>query len=1038
MNETVNPAHFTHLQTHSHYTLLGGTATVSDLVKRAVSEGMSALALTDTAVLIGAVQFSQKCTQAGLKPIIGLTVPVALPEREMKLTPNGAGNVVLLAKDASGYRSLCRISSFIQTSPQRDRLLRHGVNWALLKENRDGLFCLDGGRQGWTARFLRAGNQQAAVRYASRLGGVFAESACLSLELHQPEDTAVARELINIGSRFGLAAVAVQPIYVLNAADTAKLRLLAAIDQNCRLQDVPEETMPNWGETAVSLHWQTAAQIADKFHEFPEAVAQIREIVTHCKPCLPDGRPIWPKLDLPKDQTVANELATRALAGLQEKGVDGKRYQPRLRREIESINNQGFAPLFLLVADITRFARETRVPVNTRGSVANSLVAYCLGITQVDPVEHDLLFERFLNPARANLPDIDLDFCSRRRDEVLHYVRAKYGEDRVALVATISTMQPKSAIRETAKAYGYDSAGMKRLSALAPRYWHPDPRRRGEFDLDELLASLDDGRDREIIQTAFEIVGLPHHLSIHPGGIVITPADLTDVVPLQLAPKGFLTTQYDFRDIELIGLPKMDLLGIRALTVLADAAELVRTNHDPDFELSAIDLTDGQTAVTLTNADTIGVFQCESTGAKRTLRQLQAKNVRDLAVANAFFKPGPALGGMAQAFVRRYRGQEKVRYLHPALEPILGQTHGVLLFQEQILRIATEIAGLSWAEADKLRRGMSKFKAKEMQTVKLRFVRGCQEKSDLTAEQAETLWQQVEPFAGYGFNQGHATAYADISYRSAYLKTHYPAEFLCARLADHGGFHHPAIYIAEAQRLGIDVRPPHINFSNRKFSLTYAEASQSPTLWMGLGQIRDLRRTSVREIVQQRPYHNLRDLLTKVTLQQKEILHLIQCGALDGLAESRAAMLVELEQIMVAGSARQMSFGFAQVTAVPPEDLAQRLTWEEKLLGWPVSANPVELVKTQTADDVPLSFLPRLKNQKTTIVGVRLPGWTGGRGFYLGDGTDFVVVKPASKSSKKLPRWQPLRLHGLWREDEWGNGWFEMVGNEVYNLRLLG
>ncbi|NJN54415.1 MAG: DNA polymerase III subunit alpha [Anaerolineae bacterium] len=670
-------------------------------------------------------------------------------------------------------------------------------------------------------------------------------------------------------------------------------------------------------------------------------------------------------------------------------------------------------------------------------------MAYCLGITQVDPVEHDLLFERFLNPARANLPDIDLDFCSRRRDEVLHYIRDTYGVDRVALVATISTMQPKSAVRETAKAYGVGEVDIKRLTAVIPQEWHPDPRRREQTGLADILAQLPDGRDREIMQTAYALVGQPHHLSIHPGGVVITPGPLTDYVPVQLAPKGFLTTQYDFRDAETIGLPKMDLLGIRALTVLADAADFVRRHHDPTFDLAMINLDDGETAVTLSNAQTIGVFQCESTGAQRTLRQLQAKSVRDLAVANAFFKPGPALGGMAQSFVRRYRGQEAVSYLHPALEPILRVSQGVLLFQEQILRIATEVAGLSWAEADRLRKGMSKFQATEMEAIRARFVDGCQERSGLTAVQAETLWGQVEPFAGYGFNQGHATAYADVSYRSAYLKTHYAAEFLCARLADHGGFHHPAIYIAEAQRLGIAVHPPHVNFSERKFTLAggsrlvqSARLNQSELeLWMGLGQIRDLRHSSIEGIVATRPYHNLRDLLHKVPLQNKEVTHLIQCGALDGLADSRAALLAEAAEIERAGSARQMAFSFGGGTAVAPESLAQRLEWESRLLGWPISANPIALRKEHTADDVPLRLVRRLRNQKTSIAGVRLPGWTGGRGFYVGDGDDFLVVKPVRGLTQKVERWRPLRLTGSWREDEWGDGWFE--AEQVEGLRMM-
>ncbi|MBK8900976.1 MAG: DNA polymerase III subunit alpha [Anaerolineaceae bacterium] len=1045
MNET-----FTHLRVHSHYTLLGATATVSQLVDRAQAENAPALALTDSHALYGAVAFQRACLEAGIQPIIGMVVNVTLPEA-VNLPAPAWGQLVLLATGPDGYRSLCGLSSLVQGSEKREQLLAHGLGWHELRPFTHGLIAIDSGQTGWLTRLAGAGELQAAARYASRLAGLFEENGYLGVTLNRKGDTAVAREASAVAARFGLQAVALQPVFCLEPADTPRLRLLAAIDQNCHLAEVPAESLPGGGAPDAELHWLPAETIAERFADLPEAVAAVGQIVATCKPALPDGRPIWPKLDLPEAQTAEQALGAAAKAGLQQKY--GRSPQPevitRLEKELVAINKHGFAPLFLLVADITRFARETAVPVNTRGSVANSLVAYCLGITNVDPIANELLFERFLNPARANLPDIDLDFCSRRRDEVLHYVRQKFGEDRVALVATISTMQPKSAVRETAKAHGLAEAEIKALTALLPRGWHPDPRRRSEKTLADLLAEVEDVAQHKILAEAFAIIGQPHHMSIHPGGIVISPGPMTDLVPVQLAPKGFLITQYDHHDVEKIGLPKIDLLGIRALTVLADTAEAIRATLDPAFDLQAIPLDDEVTAVQLRQGETVGVFQCESSGARRTLRQLKATNLRDLAVANAFFKPGPAMGGMAQAFVRRYRGEETVNFLHPALEPILGSTQGVMLFQEQVLRVATEIAHLSWAEADHLRRGMSKFQADEMAAMQQRFVSGCQQKSGFTAEQATTLWEQVMPFAGYGFNQGHATAYADISYRSAYLKAHYPAQFLCARLRDYGGFHHPAIYIAEAQRLGIEVRPPHVNFSGRKFTLTMGESrdwrleiesaksplsnNQSPVLWMGLGQVRDLRRSAVRMMVQargERPFTSLRDLLSRVELQKKEITHLIQCGALDGLGESRVALLAEAADVARAGSAHQLGFDFGIKTAVQAESVAERLEWETAVLGWPVSANPVAVVgKAQTADDVPLRLAPRLRNQKTTVAGVRLPGWTGGRGFYFGDGDSYEIVQleKTAAARTKVKSWLPYRLTGFWREDAWGGGWFEAV-----------
>jgi DNA-directed DNA polymerase III PolC len=1051
---------FTHLEVHSHYTLLGGTASPAELAGRAASDGLHHLALTDTNVLYGAVAFDRACKQTGIQPILGMTLSVA-PPAEIVGTglSTAAGQLVLLADGPAGYRSLCHLSSLIQGRPERETLAKRGLSWDELKTGADGLICLSGGYSGWIDRLVRAGNQLAARRYAARLGGIFGENSYLSLEIHKDKDREIAAEIVDLGLRFGFPPVACQPVLCLDKVDYPRLRLLAAIDRNCSLEEVSRDTI--LAERIKDRHWQRPEEISERFTDFPEALASVSQIIDRCQPALPDGRPIWPVLQLsdsdngaqspgaqspgaqsPGAQTPDDKLVQMAEAGLIEKygPAAPAGIERRLRRELAAIAQSGYAPLFVIVADIVRFARQREIPVSTRGSVANSLVAFCLDITTVDPIVHDLLFERFLNPARANPPDIDLDFCSRRRDEVLAYVRQAYGPEKVALVATVSTLRPKSAVRETAKAYGLAEAEISQLVKQLPRGWHPDPRRRSKGDMADLLVKLTDARQVDVIKAAGDLVGQPHHLSVHPGGVIITPGPLTDHVPVQWAPKGFLITQFGHEDLETLGLPKLDLLGIRALTVLADAAELVRLHHDPAFRLAQIPLDDQETAEMLSAGDTIGVFQCESAGARRTLRKLQARTVFDLAVANAFFKPGPATGGMAGSFVRRYRGEEEVSYLHPALEPILGATKGVLLFQEQILRVATEIAGLSWAQADHLRRGMSKFQAEEMAAMQSSFEAGCRrpapEGPGFSREQAQTLWDQVLAFAGYGFNRGHATAYADVSYRSAYLKRHWPAAFFAARLADWGGFHHPAIYMAEAIRLGIEVRPPHVNTSNRAFTLTYTGPRspipdpQSPILFMGLGQVRDLRRRSVQQIVaarEQRPFDTLQDLAERVPLQGKELRHLVQCGALDGLGDSRAALLAEAELVDRAGSARQMTFGFASAD-VSLESAADRFEWERRLLGQPVSVFPLELV-SNLPKVTPLAQLAtsnrHASRQLLTVAGTRLPGWTGGPGFFLGDGRHFVIVRGDERLEKPEP-WLPLLLRGRWRVDKWGSAWLQV------------
>jgi DNA polymerase-3 subunit alpha len=1035
-------ASFTHLHVHSQYTLLGATASVEDLARYAASEGLSHLALTDTNVLYGAVSFVRACHKYDVQPIVGQAITVALPQ-DLAVgirDAQPAGHLLLLATGPDGYRSLCQLSSHVQGHPDREARSARGLSLDDLRAHAEGLICLTGGRLGWVERLLRAGAKQAARRFTRRLAGIYGlDDIYLSLELHKSEDETLARQIVELGESLGLATVAVQPVYCLSPEDTPDLKLLRAIDLNCPLAAVPPAALPGGGDPGVAVDWLSPKQMAERFAAFPGALARTAEIAARCGSALPDGSPIWPTLDLSGGQTADDALAELARAGLAE------RYPPtpptaaseRLERELAAIARYGYAPLFLVVADVVRFARQADVPISTRGSVANSLVAYCTRITSIDPIAHDLLFERFLSPARADIPDIDLDFCSRRRDEVLDYVRRTYGEDRVAQVATVSTMRLRSATRETAKAYGLDEAQIKQLTARLPHSYR-DPRRRDRRMPAEIAAGLDDPVQREIVSRASRIVGLPHHLSVHPGGVVITPGPLTDTVPVQWATKGFLVTQFDHHDVESLGLPKLDLLGVSALTVLADAAELVRRDHAPDFRLADVPHDDPLAGDLLERAETVGVFQCESQGARATLRKLKARSIRDLAVANAFFKPGPATGGMARTFVRRYRGEEAVAYLHPALESVLGPTKGVLIFQEQILRVAREVAGLSWEQAGFLRRGMSKMDPDEMAQMEDQFIAGCRRRPPagpgLTPEQARQLWEQVAAFSGYGFNQGHATAYAAVSFSMAYLKARWPAAFFCARLMNWGGFHHPAMYMAEALRLGIEIRPPHVNVSGRRFTLTWQD--DGAVLWMGLGQVRDLRRSTVRAIAEgrlQRPFAGLRDVLQRIDLQTKEVKNLIQCGALDGLGESRTALIAEAQEVERAGSALQMSLfeestpGWLEVESDSP---AQRLAWERRLLGFPVSGlrDPLKLVSDRLPRCTPLGRLHESDGHTVTVAGVRLPGWTGGEGFYLWDGATWIVAKGMEKAP---PSWEPLVLRGRWITDEWEIGWLQVADLRV-------
>jgi len=1029
----------THLHVHSHFSLLGATPAVTALAQRAAADGFSHLALTDTNALYGAVRFTRACIAAEVQPVLGMCVTLAPPSKFASAQAFGPGQMILLAQDARGYRSLSRLSSWLQGHPDREQRLQRGLPVDVLAEHRAGVLAIFGGRRSWLGRWLQQGQERHAARWLARLAGIFDENSYLALEWHTPEDDAAVAALLTLSRRFGVPAVAVQPIYTLERAHRERLHLLAAIARNKPLAQVSPQALPHQGDDQVTLHWLNLSEMAERYARWPQALAASDELVARCTPALPDGRPIWPAIITDDGQqlvvsereaTTQQLLATAARAGMKERyGSDAAAtIHQRLEKELAAIARHGFAPLFLIVADIVRFARAQQIPVSTRGSVANSMVAYVIGITTVDPVAHELLFERFLNPARQDPPDIDLDFGSRRRDEVLAYVRQRYGEDRVALVCTISQMQPRSAVRETAKAMELPETELAALMKYVPRSRHPGDRSRGKTlaQVAQALSPQDFGglagvqRARAVLQRAQDILKQPHHLSVHPGGTVITPGPMTDYAPVQWSAKGLLILQYDHRDAEIIGLTKLDLLGVRALSVLDAAVQWVRRFYAPGFQLEEIPAHDKATAGILSRGETVGVFQCESSGAQRTLRKLRAKSVADLAIANALFKPGPAMGGMAATFVRRYRGQERVRYLHPALEPILKNTKGVLIYQEQILRVATEVAGLSWQEANQLRRGMSKFKPREMDALQQAFISGCQQQSGLTQQQARRLWEQVKAFAGYGFNQGHATAYADVSYRSAYIKAHWPAAYMAARLGERGGFHHPAIYMAEARRLGIEVRPPHVNHSQRRFALAFRQ--RQPVLWMGLANVRDLRSSAIATIVAARPFHSLGDLLARVPLQHREIEHLIQCGALDGLGASRSALLAQLPGAR--RGALQLAFDFAG-EAIQPESGQQRLAWEQQVLGFPMSQHPLALMQPRAGVHT-LTQVMDQPGRMMRVAGVRMPGWTGGEGFYFGDEQTYVLAIPAD-ASVPLPRlWQPVTLAGVWRKDDWGRAWLEV------------
>jgi DNA polymerase-3 subunit alpha len=968
---------YTHLRVHSSYSFLRGLASPAELVQTAVQHGMEALALTDHHGMTGAIEFYDACHQAGIRPILGLELAVASPsDFHLAGTGVGSGLLTLLALDSSGWRSLCRLSSTLDGD---DAVLPFDV----LAQETAGLLCLTGGVRGILTKLLASGQKRAASVLLSSLRGLFSDRLYIELQQHQPEDGELVDDLAALAQRTKLPVAATHDIHYLNPKQADLQKVLAAI----RLIQPFEKLSPGVA-APPGAYFLSPAEMFRLFANTPQALEGTPEAANRCRLELPLGIPHFPEIELPDDLTVIEVLRQKAEAGAQLLyGQITPDIRTRLEHELSVISECGYATLFLIVQDILDYARQQGVPIASRGSAASSLVAHCLGITSPDPIHHNLYFERFLNPARATPPDIDTDLCSRRREEVIRYVYARFGQERVATVCTINRFRSRSALREVAKAYALPAEEVSALADSLPHRWYGPLNRQGIKDAPyaELAERFSSPVHQAIFRDAAALIGLPHHLSVHPGGVVIAPGVLTDLAPTQMAAKGVLITQFDLESIERLGLVKIDLLGIRGLTVLGDVAEaIVNTDIQPQADaassgsagmsqpvprrgtlpgkqsasldvLDRIPEDDPATSETIQQARTIGCFQIESPGMRATLKEIRARNVEDILVALALYRPGPLTGGLKDAFVQRHisgRGESgkngdvtQPYEIHAALTPLLADTHGVILYQEQVLRIAHELAGLSLADADLLRRAMSHFDpGKQMQTLKEKFTAGVFMRSGVPEAAAERIWDLMAAFAGYGFPKAHAASYAQVGWRSAWCKTHYPALFMAAVLANWGGYYPQRVYLTETRRMGLALRPPHVNHAGSQFSLKYL--SGQPVLFMGLDQVRDLTRRTQDAIRREQPFRSLDDFLARVDPRPVEAENLVKISALEGFG----TIPVLLRQLEGGGwRGGQLSLFSINLDAGEDWSLLEKVTAQEEILGTGVIAHPLELAEKQIA-----------------------------------------------------------------------------------------
>ncbi len=975
---------FTHLHVHSHYSFLEGLASPRELVAAAARDNQEALALTDSFGLTGAIEFYDACQAAGLRPILGLELTVAPPADWLGARP---GSLVLLAQNLEGWTSLCRLSTAAQTRPERDPAL--ALPFDSLAADAAGLLCLTGGSRGLAFRLAGEQADEAASRWLQTLRDVFGDRLYVELAPGWPVEPdagpEINRALALLARRARLPFIVTNDVHTLGPEQAKLQRTLTAIRLNQPLKQLPVSLAAPPGS-----HFLTGREMLSRWADFPEAVGRTSEVAARCRLELPLGLPHYPEVPLPPGQTPAGTLRERAEAGARRLyGAPTQGIRARLDHELAVIGERGYAPLFLIMAEIMAYARKTGVPTASRGSASSSLVAHCLDITTPDPIRLNLYFERFLNPARASPPDIDTDLCSRRRDGVIRHVYEQYGAERVAMVCTIMRFRERSALREVAKAHGLPPAEIKRLAdALPYRYWGPpwlaeaqpattdpnaDPLLSGPYGV--LVPEHNDERHRLIFSQAAALLGAPRHLSVHPGGVVIAPGPLTDLAPCQLASKGVVVTQFDLGSIARLGLVKIDLLGIRGLTVLGDLAPIVGRSQGaagPEAVLAPLEaIADGDPATRelVKSGRTIGCFQIESPGMRATLKEIGAQSIDDVMVALALYRPGPLTGGLKEAFVRRHLGLEPVVHLHPSLSPLLQDTYGVILYQEQVLRIAHELAGLSLADADLLRRAMSHFDpGREMQTLKERFMAGAAARHQVPADAAERVWELMAAFAGYGFPKAHAASYAVVGWRAAWCKAHFPAHFLAAVLASWGGYYPQGVYLTEVRRLGLALRPPHINYSRREFSV--ATLDGQTCLFMGLGQVRDLTRRTQQRIFRGRPFHSLAEFLARVDPRPQEVDNLVRVGALAGLG-TIPALLAELKA--TAHQPGQLSLFSPSAGGEPEWSLAERVAAQQELLGASVDAHPLELVAGPIAKAGALTTLAAAARlgQVVRVAGVR-------------------------------------------------------------------
>ncbi|KOQ44442.1 DNA polymerase III subunit alpha, partial [Achromobacter xylosoxidans] len=1077
MSEAVTtPSPFVHLRVHSEFSVVDGIVRIPDLIKRVAKLGQPAVALTDLSNLFGLIKFYKGARGAGIKPIAGCDVWLSNDD-----DPAKPFRVLLLVRNHQGYLNLCELLSRAFLTNQGKGRAEIRREWL---QGQDGLIVLSGGRGGDVGQALDAGNAVSALALARQWAHMFPGSYYIELQRAGMDgDEAYTQAAMRLAAEAGLPVVATHPVQFLDEYEFQAHEARVCIAEGEILAN-PRRVR----RFSKEQYLLSSEEMARRFADVPSALANTVEIAKRCNLSLVLGKPRLPNFPTPDGVSLDDYLVQLSEEGLEkrmaflfpdeaERASKREQYYERLRWECKTIIQMGFPGYFLIVQDFINWGKNNGVPVGPgRGSGAGSLVAYALGITDLDPIRYDLLFERFLNPERVSMPDFDIDFCQDNRERVIDYVKEKYGRAAVSQIATFGTLGAKAVVRDAGRVLDMPYMFCDGLSKLIPfnpmdpwtleRTLKDEPAFKDRYEQEEEV--------RALVDLAKPLEGLTRNIGMHAGGVLIAPGKLTDFCPLYCQPgqENSAVSQFDKDDVEAAGLVKFDFLGLRNLTILDWAVRYVRQfNEDKrDFDVMALSLDDPAAYKILCDANTTAVFQLESRGMKELLKKLRPNTFEDIIAMLALYRPGPLESGMVDDFVNRKHGRAAVDYFHNDLESTLKSTYGVIVYQEQVMLISQIIGGYSLGGADLLRRAMGKKKPEEMAKHRELFEKGAKEKGH-DPDLAVKLFDLMEKFAGYGFNKSHSAAYALISYQTAWLKAYHPTEFLAATMSsDMDDTDKVQIFCRDAQDNGVEVLPPDVNFSGYRFEPVadkHTEKGKPPrTMRYGLGAVKGTGQGAVEDILRARkeggPFQNLFDFCRRVSkhaVNRRTIEALIKAGAFDTIEPNRAAMLASVPTAMEAAeqaarSANQSSlFGddssdvvAGELAKVAPWDLHKKLTEEKSALGYYYSGHLFDAWRDEVRQIVPMQ-LARVEPQRDlqwmcgVLASVRVMMTRRGKMVFavLDDGTAQVEISVFNelyeKHRNRLREDQLVIVQGKVSNDDYSGG-MRIVAEQLYDLQL--